>query len=132
MNSQFTMFMIETSMPVRVKNGGGAEAERRGDLGERAEVGAVQVAPHQRGDDAGHGVRHEDAQPDELRQPQHAAVEREREEQRQAEHDRHLDDRKMPIRPNAAEEQRIGEGPGVVVEPGEDVAADQLLLNSDR
>ena len=57
MNSQFTMFMIENSIPLWVKNGGGAEAESVGDLGERAEVRAVQVAPHQGGHDARDGVR---------------------------------------------------------------------------
>ena len=36
------------------------------DLGERAEVGAVEVAPHEGRDHGGHGVRHEDEQADGL------------------------------------------------------------------
>ena len=105
-----------------------AEAHRPCDLGDRAEVRAVEVAPHQRGDDRGHGVRHEDQQSDALRSSGPHGVEREGEEERETEHDRHLDDEEQPHPAEAAEELRIGQRPDVVVEAREDLPADELAL----
>ena len=102
-------------------------AEVGRDLGERAEVGSVQEAPHQGGDHAGHGVRNVDGQPAELGQLHQPTVQRQREEDRQDQHDRHLDEQEQGHPPDAGEEARIGERTGVVVQTGELEAADQLL-----
>ena len=102
-------------------------AERVGQVGERPEVLAVQVAPHQGGDHDRDGVRHEDADPEELGEPDLARVEDQREHEGQDQHDRHLDEhvQRHPLDP--VDELLVLEAVRVVVEPDERVASDELL-----
>ena len=105
-----------------------AEADRPGDLGDRAEVRAVEVAPHQRRDDRGHGVRHEDQQSDALGSSGPHRVEREGEEEREASMIGTWTTKNSPTRPRPPRNSRIGQRPGVVVEAREDLPADELAL----
>ena len=61
-----------------------------------------------------------------------AAVDGERESQREHQHDRHLDEEEL-CRPAArpAEQPLVAERPGVVVQPGEDRAADRAAPGTD-
>ena len=120
------MLMIEKKMPVSVKNGGlRARPLRRSGRSGRSR--AVDVAPHQGGDDAGDGVRHEDGEPGELGQPHHAAVQGEG-EKGQDQHERHLDQQEQPHPADTGEEAGIGQSPQVVLGADERGAADQLGL----
>ena len=84
------MFAIAAMIDDWVRNAA-PQAERTGDLGDRSERRAVQVAPHQGGDDRRHGERQEEPQPEDRSAAEDRAVEEERRDERDAEHDRDLD-----------------------------------------
>ncbi len=104
---------------------GRIHAEGVGDLPGEAELAAVEKPPHQRAHDRGYRVGHEDAQPEQLRPPHPFAVDRQRHEQREQQHHRHLDDQEQPHATEPGEELRVGCGADVVVQADERGAADQ-------
>jgi hypothetical protein len=96
-----------------------------GEVGERPEARPEEVPPHQRRDDAGHGVGDEDRESHEALAAHATAVECEGEEEGEPEHDRHLDHQEQHHAPEAREELGVGQCLEVVVEADEDGAADE-------
>ena len=92
---------------------------------DESELLPVEVAPHEHGDDAGHRVGQEDEQPQRLTAASSTGVEREREEQREPEHDGHLDHEQQCGAPESGEEAGILERAQVVLEGDETHVADE-------
>ena len=90
-----------------------------------SELLPVEVAPHEHGDDAGHREGQEDEQPQRLAAARSTGVEREREEQREPEHDGHLDQENQRGAPESDEEAGILERAHIVPEGDESHAADE-------
>src|SRR5690606_33626494 len=96
---------------VRRQRVGQGDPERVVDVAHEPEPRAVHEAPHEGGDDRGHRVRQEDRDPEERLAVEPAAVERERDEERDAEHDRHLHHEEERDAPERLPELRVGERP---------------------
>ena len=84
------MLPIEGRIQSRLSGVDDLEPEQVVEVGGQAELVAVDEAPHQHRDDAGHRVGQEDRDPEEARAVQPGAVDRERGHQGEHEHDRHL------------------------------------------
>ena len=121
------MLPIAREHPVAAQRVGEVPAEERPQPGDEAELRPVDEAPHERGDDGGHGVRQEDRQPVQRRPPQPGAVQRERGEQREHQHDRHLHGEEEQHAAHRRPELRVAQRGLVVGQPDERVAADELL-----
>ena len=103
-------------------------AECREEVGDRAEVLAVQEPPHQRSDDRRDRVRQKDHQPREPRESRRDGVERERDRERESHLERDQHEREADDEPDPVEKVGVGEGLGIVAEEDELRAADEGLL----
>ncbi len=121
------MFPIEARIQLLESGAGNSRPKKLVDVPDQPEACAVHEAPHERRHDRGHRVWQEDRDAEERGKAEPAAVDRERGDQGDAEHDGHLHDEEEEDPPERVPELRVDEGLGIVLEADEARAADQLF-----